>query len=116
VAHEFIHGAFFKRYSGRKAKYGFAGLYAYAGSDAYFNKRQYLVIGLSPVILLGIVLLILNVFLPTQFFWGAYLLQVVNLSGAVGDAYYTVVLSRLPADVLVKDEGVRMVIYSRAGE
>ena len=39
-----FHGIFIKHYSGRKAQYGFTGLYAYAGSEAYFNKRQYLVI------------------------------------------------------------------------
>jgi len=55
--HEFVHGIFIKKYSGRKAKYGFTGLYAYAGSDAYFNKRQYLMIALAPVVFFGIVFL-----------------------------------------------------------
>jgi len=112
VAHELVHGVFIKIYSGKKAWYGFEGVYAYAGSDAYFSKRQYVVIALSPVVLLGAVLLLLNILLP-QRFWVIYIVQMTNLSGAAGDYYMTWLMSRLPPDVLVKDEGVSMTIYSK---
>ena len=113
VAHEFVHGVFIKKYSGKKAKYGFTGAYAYAGSDAYFNKRQYVVIALAPIVLFGIAFLLLNVLLPAKWFWGVYVLQLVNLSGAVGDLYITWLMGRLPADVLTCDVGVEMFMYSR---
>lgn len=115
IIHELIHGAFFKLYSGRRAKYGFAMLTPYCGSDAYYNKRQYVIIGLAPVVLSGIVLLGLNIVLPAQWFWWVYLIQVMNLSGAAGDIYMAGLMNRLPADILIHDEGVAMTIYAREG-
>ena len=54
ILHELVHGILMKAYSGVKPRYGFTGLYAYAGSDAYFSRRQYLIIAFAPVVLLGI--------------------------------------------------------------
>lgn len=113
VTHELVHGIFFKKYSGKKAKYGFTGLYAYAGSEAYFSKRQYLIIGLAPVVLLGLIILLFNILFPEKWFWAIYVIQIVNLSGAAGDIYMAWLMSRLNEDVLIKDEGISMSIYSR---
>ena len=113
IGHELMHGVFIKIYSGKKAKYGFTGLYAYAGSDAYFNKRHYLIIALAPVVFFGFMFLIMNLFLPGEWFWFIYFLQIVNLSGAAGDLYITYLMCKFPADVLTKDKGVGMVFYSR---
>lgn len=111
-AHELIHGIFIKKYSGKKAKYGFTGLYAYAGSDAFFNKRQYGIIALAPVAFFGALCLALNLFLPSEFFWPVYFIQIINLSGAAGDFYITWLAGRMPADVLIRDEGVSMTMFS----
>jgi len=113
VAHEFVHGIFIKKYSGKRAKYGFTGAYAFAGSDAYFNKRQYIVIALAPVVLWGVIFFLLNIFLPVEWFWPVYLVQMMNISGAVGDIYVTRQVCKLPADLLIKDAGVSMTMYSR---
>jgi len=72
VGHELTHGAFIKIFSGKKAKYGFTGLYAYAGSDAFFNRRQYIIIALAPIIIFGVLLLLLNILLPNRWFWFIY--------------------------------------------
>ena len=53
VLHELVHGVLMRRYSGARPRYGFNGLYAYAGSDAYFDKRSYRIIALAPVVLWG---------------------------------------------------------------
>jgi len=113
VAHEWVHGIFIKKYSGRKAKYGFTGPFAYAGSDAFFNKREYVVIALAPVVVFGALFLLLNLLLPSSWFWSIYFLQIVNVSGAVGDFYITGLMGTLPADVLTTDKGVTMLIYSK---
>lgn len=112
-AHEFVHGFFFKRYSGKKAFYGFTGLYAFAGSDAYFSRGPYIVIALAPIVIFGLLFLLLNCLLPVKYFWWVYLIQLFNLSGAAGDIYFTLLLCRLPADLMVKDSGTAMSIYSR---
>ena len=109
IAHELIHGVFIKKFSRKKAKYGLTALGAYAGSDAYFNKGLYLIIALAPVVIFGVIFLLLNIFLPAQWFWPIYCLQILNLSGAVGDWYITYRASKVPADALVRDEGVEIV-------
>lgn len=113
VLHELVHGICMKHFSGTKPHYGFTELYAYAGSDAYFNKRDYIIIALAPVILWGIVLLILNLVLPMEWFWCVYFIQICNISGASGDIYVTCKFSKMPADILVQDSGVAMRVYSR---
>lgn len=112
--HEFVHGIFIKHYSGQKAEYGYTGMYAYAGSKAYFNKNNYLVIALAPVVLWGTVLTVLLILLPEYWFWTVCLIQLSNLSGAAGDLYVFRTFSRLPEDILIQDTGVTMTIYAPA--
>ena len=112
LSHELIHGLFIRLFSGKKAKYGFTGLYAYAGTDAYFNKRHYLTIALAPVVFFGVAFLLMNTFLPSEWFWFVYLLQILNVSGAAGDLYVTYLMQRLPKDILVQDRGIEVTIYS----
>jgi hypothetical protein len=111
--HEAVHGYYIKKFSGEKAHYGFTGFCAYAGSDAYFNKKQYIIIALSPVIILGIILVIINVMVPKSYFWIAYFIQMVNMSGGAGDFYITYLICKMPDDTLTQDTGISMVMYSK---
>lgn len=110
--HEYVHGIFIKYYSGKKADYGFTGMYAFAGSKAYFNKKNYLVIALAPVVLWGIVLTALLLIVPEYWFWTVYFIQLSNLSGAAGDLYVARTFARMPEDILVQDTGVAMTVYA----
>ena len=112
-AHEAIHGVFMKKYSGIKVKYGFTGLFAYAGSTAFFGKKHYIIIALSPIIILGLVLILLNVVVPKEWFWFIYILQITNISGAAGDLYVTYIMSKMPEDILTQDLGISMTMYSK---
>ena len=114
ILHEMVHGIFMKHYSGIKPTYGFTGLYAFAGSSAYFDKKSYRVIALSPVVILGALLIVLNLVLPRHCFWFVYLIQVMNISGAAGDLYVSAILSKMPEDTLINDSGVRMVFFSKS--
>ncbi|BCJ93696.1 transcriptional regulator [Anaerocolumna cellulosilytica] len=113
IAHELVHGVFMKKFSQIKPHYGFTGLYAFAGSDAYFNKKHYIIISLAPIVLLGAVIAIINALVPSSWFWGIYFIQAGNISGAAGDIYVTNLIRKLPADILVQDSGVSMTIYSK---
>lgn len=117
LLHEAVHGIFMKKFSGQKVKYGFTGLYAYAGSDAYFDRRHYIIIALAPIVIWGIALALLNIFFSTGgWFWVIYIIQIQNISGAAGDIYVSAMFSRLPDDILIKDTGVSMTVYSKEGE
>lgn len=111
VLHELVHGIFMRALSGVRPRYGFTGMYAFAGSDAYFNKKSYLLIALAPVVIWGTVLAVINVLVPTNWFWVVYLIQMINLTGAGGDLYVTAKFSRLPRDILVQDTGVAMTVF-----
>ena len=112
VLHELVHGILMKKFSGVKPKYGFTGLYAYAGSTAYFDRKHYIIIALAPIVIWGIVLAVLQFAVPDSWAWIVYFIQIINISGAAGDIYVTYKMSRLPADILVNDVGVSMTVYS----
>ncbi len=112
ILHELIHGIFMKKYSGVKPSYGFTGLYAYAGSTAFFNKKHYIIIALAPVVFWGLVLLGLCFIVPKDWFWVVYFIQIMNLSGAAGDIFVTCKFAKLPKDILVNDTGTAMTVYS----
>lgn len=112
VLHELVHGIAMKMCGTKKIKYGFTGLYAFAGSSDYYGKRAYIFIALAPIVLLGIVLAIINSLVPIEWFWVVYFIQIINISGAAGDLFVTVRFSRLPKDILVRDHGVGMTVYS----
>lgn len=112
VLHELVHGVFIRIFSGKRATYGFSWKYAWAGSDCYFGKVPYLVIALSPVVIWGIVLAVINTLVPIEWFWVVFVIQIMNLSGAAGDLYVTARFLGLPKDILVKDTGTSMTVYA----
>lgn len=114
VLHELVHGIAMKICGTKKEKYGFTGLYAFAGSDDYYDKKAYIFIALSPVVLWGAVIALVNPFVSAEWFWVVYMLQIMNLSGAAGDFYVSVKFSAFPKDILVKDYGVGMTVFSKS--
>lgn len=111
VLHEIVHGIAMKICGTQRVKYGFTGLYAFAGSDDYYSKGAYLFIALAPVVLWGVVLAIVTPLVSLQWFWVVYFVQVINLSGAAGDIFVTVKFSAMPKDILIKDHGTGMAVY-----
>lgn len=113
VLHELVHGIAMKMCGTKKVKYGFTGIYAYATSNDFYDKKTYIFIALAPVVLWGIVLAVVNMFVSLEWFWVVYLIQISNLSGAAGDLYVTVKFLRLPSDILIQDYGVGMTVFSK---
>ncbi len=116
ILHELVHGIFMKCFSGMKVKYGFTGMYAYAGSEAYFSKRDYIIIALAPIVIWGIVLAVINMIVPDSWFWVVYFIQIFNISGAAGDIFVTAKFLKLPDDILVNDTGYEMTVYKKEDE
>ncbi len=116
VLHELVHGVFMRLFSKMRVKYGFTSLYAFAGSDAYFDKSSYIIIALAPVVIWGAVLAVLCALVPPAWFWPLYIIQINNLSGAAGDFYVTVRFLFLPRDILVRDTGVSMTVFAKSAE
>ena len=113
ILHEIVHGIAMRICGTKKVKYGFTGLYAFAGSEDFYDIKSYIFIALAPVVLWGVILGVVNLFVPIGWFWVVYLIQIVNLSGAAGDLFVTIKFSRLPKDILVQDYGVGMKVFSK---
>lgn len=113
ILHELVHGVFMQAFSGVRPRYGFTGMYAYAGSGALFSRRQYLLIAFAPVVLLGAALAVLNVAFYETAFWVVYIVQVVNISGAAGDLYVGCLIARANNSVLIRDTGTDMTLFAR---
>lgn len=113
ILHELVHGITMKALGTEKVKYGFTGLYAFAGSDDYYDKKSYIMIALAPIVVFLFVFAIINLLVPREWFWVVYLLQVCNISGAAGDLFVTVKFAKMPKDILVKDSGVAMTVYAK---
>ena len=114
--HELTHGIFMHIMSGVKPKYGFKLCYAYAGSNVWFDRRSHIIIALAPLVIWGIVLQVLCMTLPENWFWIFWLIQISNVSGAAGDVYCSIYLARFPGDILIQDTGTRMRIVRRASK
>lgn len=113
ILHELIHGVTMKICGSENVKYGFTGLYAFAGSEDYYNKKEYIAITLAPVILFFFVFLVLCFMLPKEWFWVVYFLQITNISGAAGDFFVAVKFLQFPKDILISDCGVEMTVFSK---
>jgi hypothetical protein len=113
IIHELIHAIFMRLYCHGKINFGFHTYAAFAGmKDGYFNKWEYASVAFAPVVLLGLILLALNLWLPVEWFWPIFLIQGQNLAGAVGDYYVIFLLLKTPASTLVNDDGMSMRYYA----
>ncbi len=111
VLHELVHGIAMKLCGTKRVKYGFTGLYAFAGSEDYYDKKSYIFIALAPIVLWGTVLAAVNFFVPTEWFWIVYMIQLIIIAGAAGDLFAAVKFSRMPKNILIQDSGVSMRVF-----
>ncbi len=116
VLHEAVHGVFMYAFSRVRPRFGFKLVFAYAGSEAYFDKIRYIVIALAPVVFWGMVLLIIDLFCKGIWFWVFYIIQVCNVGGAAGDLYVTAKILRMPKDILIQDTGTQMTVFAPVQE
>ena len=113
VLHELTHAAVMKAYGAKKLRFGYTGMYAYAGSlEDFFGKRAYRHIALAPLVLWAVIFGVLCALVPRDWFWVIWILQIMNVAGAAGDVYVTLRFLRLPGDILVNDTGTSMTVYS----
>lgn len=111
VPHEWLHGLAIKHYGG-KPRYGvgvahFILPYAYATTDHEFTRNQFIVVLLTPLVVMTAVGIPLMLGLE----WGWMVVPLaLNAAGAVADIWMTLMLVSYPAHVRVVDheEGIRI--------
>ncbi|NHN57815.1 MULTISPECIES: DUF3267 domain-containing protein [Halorussus] len=108
VVHELVHGLVY-RVLGYRVKYGLAlnmGA-AYAAAFGQFQtRRDNLLVGLAPLAVFTVVLTPLLAG-PLPVALAAFLVLVVNTSGAIGDLYLSWRLLRMPEGALLYDVDIR---------
>ena len=115
--HEWLHGLAI-RYYGGEPRYGvgvahFILPYAYATTDHEFSRNQFIVILLTPLV----VITALGTPLMVGFGWGWLVIPLAaNAAGAVVDVWMALTLTNYPSHVVVQDyeDGVR--ILGREGD
>lgn len=111
VPHEWLHGLAI-RYYGGEATYGvgiahFILPYAYATTDHEFTRNQFIVVLLTPLVVMTAV----GVPVMLIFEWGWLIVPLAaNAAGAIADLWMTMTLLAFPADVRLEDhpKGVRI--------
>ncbi|WP_123620488.1 DUF3267 domain-containing protein [Halorubrum sp. CSM-61] len=117
VPHEWLHGLAI-RYYGGKPRYGvgvahFVLPYAYATTDHEFTRNQFVVVLLTPLVVMTAV----GVPLMLAFGWGWLALPLtLNAAGAVADLWMTVSVLGYPAHVRIVDHETGARIVGRAGD
>jgi len=104
IIHEFTHGAFYYFLSGVKPIYAVKLPYLATGSPVYFNKTSFMIIALAPVVVWGIILTLMLLFLPADFFKSIYIVLAINFAGSSGDIFLSYKLSKLPSKALFQDK------------
>ena len=112
LLHEAVHGIFFWIYTRERPRFGFHGLYAYAAApDWYLPRTKYLVVGLSPLVLISVFGVVVMPITPLVGFPALLTLLVLNTAGAIGDIYVTLRLLLGAKDVLINDHGDKFAVY-----
>lgn len=114
IIHELIHGLFIHIFSKKRASYKMSFFYASAGAaDRYFDKIEYIIIALAPVVILSIIYLSLINILSIEYYNALLLIFAISFGSAIGDFYISSLTLFQPKDIIVNDEGEKMHFYTK---
>ena len=112
--HEIVHVIVLKKYTDEKLSFGWKLVYAYCGSkEAVVDRKEYYAVALAPLLVFSVVFISLMVLNPSlSLVW--YVMEIMNVSGSVGDIYVSIKLRKEKSrDILITDSGTDMSFWSR---
>ena len=113
VLHELTHGAVMRLAGGKQVRFGFTGMYAWAGSEQdYFDKPAYLCVALAPLLLWGVLFGVLQALVDGGWAWVVWWWQMINVSGSMGDVYVSARMLPRRGTLWVRDTGVSMSVFA----
>lgn len=114
LLHELCHALLFWLFSRERPQIGFNLLYAYAAApNWYFTRRQFVLIGLAPVLLLTLAGFLAMPWVSVVTTSHLVLALTVNAAGAIGDFIVVIWALGQPADILLRDEGTAVAAYKK---
>lgn len=106
VVHELTHGLFFWIFTHKRPNFALKPGYAFAAAPLwYIPYRQYMIVGLSPFIIITIISISLAMIVPLSIIPYFLFIATFNAAGALGDFLVVSWILRQPKNILVKDEG-----------
>ncbi len=114
ILHELIHGFFFWVFSRSKPVFALRPLYAYAGAPTwYFPKRQYAIIALGPLVIIGAAGVLLTMLVPVSWLLMIAFLVALNTGGAIGDIFVFIRLLKCSPTSFANDTGDVVTFFER---
>ena len=108
VVHELIHGMFFWLFTHERPKFALRSGYAFAAApEWYLPKFQYIIVGLSPLVVISIVCIIFAALVPPSIVPYPLFIATFNAAGALGDMIVVAWVSKQSGTILVRDLGDR---------
>lgn len=111
VIHELTHAGFLYLFSRTRPAFALRIPYLVVGGRGYLNTRSFIVVALAPVVVWGVILVILQVTLPAQFFFSVYIVTILNFAGSAGDYFQAYAVAKLPPIALIQDDGTATTVY-----
>ena len=106
VVHELVHGLFFWLFTRECPRFALKSGYAFAAAPQwYLPSPQYIVVGLSPFVIITIISIILAMIVSSLVVPYLLFIATFNAAGSLGDLIVVGWVLMQPGTVLVKDEG-----------
>jgi hypothetical protein len=114
ILHELVHGVFFWLITNQRPYFGFRGAYAFAAAPTwYIARRPYLIVGLSPIVLITLAGVLFMPLVPLKSLVPLVFALTINAAGAIGDAAIVAWLLIQPSSILINDRGDAVSVYSK---
>jgi len=114
IIHELTHIIFMKLFSKEKILFHFKFPYVAVGSASYFNKYQFIIIALAPIVLYTVVLSALFLVFPQSVNLLLSIVMILNFAGSSGDILQAYEISKLKKDIYIQDDGLSAKIYTKS--
>jgi hypothetical protein len=106
VLHELIHGGFFWLFTHERPRFALKSGYAFAAAPEWFlPAAQYILVGLSPLLIISIVSSLLAWIVSSTITPYLLFIATFNAAGSLGDMIVVAWVVKQPKTILVKDEG-----------
>jgi len=112
ILHELVHGILFWVFTHERPKFSLRSGYAFAAApNWYLPCRKYILVGLSPFVVISLASIILAWFVASPVIPYLLVIATFNAAGSLGDLIVVGWVLNQPNNILVKDEGDRFSSY-----
>jgi hypothetical protein len=112
ILHELIHGILFWMFTHERPKFALKSGYAFAAApNWYLPSRKYILVGLSPVVVISVASILLAWFIAFPYIPYLLVIATFNAAGSLGDLIVVGWVLNQPKSILVKDEGDKFSSY-----